>query len=60
MYLSSIIYHSEIENILPVIDQAISELIKNDIEANLEIEVPNCTYYPNRDGLILLEVNTNP
>lgn len=58
MFLRSLINHPEIENILPLLDQAISELLQDDISAALNIALPSCGDI-DRDGLIDLGVSTN-
>lgn len=58
MFLRSLINYPEIENILPLLDQAISELLQDDVSANLNVTLPSCGDI-DRDGLIDLSILTN-
>jgi hypothetical protein len=58
MFLRSLINHPETDNILPLLDQAIMELLQDDVSAILNVALPSCGDI-DRDGLIDLEVSTN-
>lgn len=58
MFVRSLIYYPEISNKLPLLDQAITELLQDDVSAELNIELPSCGDIV-RDGLIQLAVSTN-
>lgn len=57
MFLRSLINHPEIDNILPLLDQAIMELLQDDVSATLEVALPSCGDI-DRDGRIDLIVST--
>lgn len=56
MFLQSLLDFPEIENILPLLDQAITKLLQDDISATLNIALPSCGDI-DRDGWIDLEVS---
>jgi len=58
MFLRSFLDYPEIENVLPLLDQAISELLQDDVSATLNIALPSCGDI-DRDGLIDLDISTN-
>jgi len=58
MFLRSFLDYPEIESILPFLDQAISELLQDDVNATLNIALPSCGEI-DRDGLIDLDISTN-
>jgi hypothetical protein len=58
MFVRSLIDYPEISNKLPLLDQAITELLQDDVSAELNIELPSCGDIV-RDGLIQLAVSTN-
>lgn len=58
MYVKSLIDYQGIENILPALDLAIAELVKDDVDATLLLALPSCGDIT-RDGLIKLNVTTN-
>jgi hypothetical protein len=58
MFLRSLIDYPEIGNILPLLDQAIMELLQDDVSATLNVALPSCGDI-DRDGLIGLDVSTN-
>ena len=57
MFLRSFLGYPEIDNILPLLDQAITELLQDDVSAILNVALPSCGEI-DRDGLIDLEVAT--
>lgn len=58
MFLRSLLDFPELENILPLLDQAIMELLQDDVSATLDVALPSCGDI-DRDGLIELDVSTN-
>lgn len=58
MFLRSLLDFPELENILPLLDQAIMELLQDDVSATLEVALPSCGDI-DRDGLIGLNISTN-
>lgn len=58
MFVRSLLDFPELDNILPLLDQAITDLLQDDVSATLEVALPSCGDI-DRDGLIDLDVSTN-
>jgi len=58
LFLRSLLDFPELANILPLLDQAIMDLLQDDVSAVLNVALPSCGDI-DRDGLIELDVSTN-
>lgn len=58
MFIQSLVDYPEVSGVLLLLDQAITELLQDDVDATLVVELPSCGEVV-RDGLIKLEVSTN-